>query len=75
MAGNGRDPGYYADYARNLRTLSKAQLDAAGASLVKPEELTWIVIGDLAKIEAGVRELGLGEVIVLDADGKPRAVK
>ena len=28
-----------------------------------------IVVGDRAKIEQGVREAGIGEVIVIDADG------
>jgi hypothetical protein len=28
-------------------------------------------VGDRAAIEAGVRSLGLGEVIVLDVEGKP----
>jgi zinc protease len=30
-----------------------------------------VIVGDLAKIEAGVRALKLGEVRVLDADGRP----
>jgi hypothetical protein len=30
-----------------------------------------VVVGDRAKIEAGVRELNLGELKLLDADGKP----
>jgi hypothetical protein len=29
-----------------------------------------VIVPDLAKIEAGVRVLNLGEVCVLDADGK-----
>ena len=37
---------------------------------MRPEELVWIVVGDLAKIEAGVAGLGLGELIRIDADGK-----
>ena len=32
--------------------------------------LTWIVVGDRSKIEDGVRKLGLGDVTVIDADGK-----
>ena len=40
---------------------------------LKPEALTWVVVGDLSKIEAGVRALNLGEVQVVDADGKPVA--
>jgi hypothetical protein len=38
--------------------------------LVHPEALTWIVVGDLATIEANVRALDLGEVTVLDTDGR-----
>ena len=34
---------------------------------------TWVIVGDLAKIEPGVRALNLGEVQVVDADGKPVA--
>jgi predicted Zn-dependent peptidase len=33
--------------------------------------LTWVVVGDLSKIEAPIRELNLGEVVVLDSDGNP----
>jgi zinc protease len=29
----------------------------------------WVVVGDLAKVEAGIRELNLGTVHVVDADG------
>jgi hypothetical protein len=32
--------------------------------------LTWVIVGDLSKIEKPVRALGLGEVHVMDADGK-----
>lgn len=45
------------------------------AGTLKPESLTWVVVGDLSKIEAGVRALDLGEVQVVDADGKPVAKK
>ncbi|WP_374474077.1 M16 family metallopeptidase [Arenimonas sp.] len=47
----------------------------AAAGTLKPEALTWVVVGDLSKIEEGVRALGLGEVQVVDADGKPVAAK
>ncbi|MGB3078517.1 MAG: pitrilysin family protein [Saprospiraceae bacterium] len=60
-------PGKYASIIKNL-TLN--DIKAAAASLVKPEHLTWVVIGDRKKIEAGVRELKIGNVKILDADGK-----
>jgi hypothetical protein len=43
---------------------------AAAQSSFDPDRLTWIVIGDLKAIEQPVRALGLGEVRVLDTDGK-----
>jgi len=32
---------------------------------------TLLLVGDLAKIEAGLRELNLGEYVILDVEGKP----
>ena len=29
----------------------------------------WVIAGDRAKIEPGLRELGLGEIKAIDADG------
>jgi hypothetical protein len=33
--------------------------------------LTWVVVGDLSRVEVSVRALGLGEVIVIDSQGTP----
>lgn len=41
----------------------------AMASLLQPDAMTWVVVGDLSKIEAGVRALNLGDVEVWDAQG------
>jgi len=49
--------------------LTLAQTQAAANSLVHPESLTWVVVGDLSVIETEVRELGLGKVQVIDVDG------
>jgi zinc protease len=46
---------------------------AAAAKGIDPDALTWVVVGDLSKIEQPVRALKLGEVTVVDADGKPVA--
>ena len=35
-----------------------------------PTRSIWLVVGDLRKVEAGIRELGYGDVVRLDADGK-----
>ncbi|HEU4531099.1 MAG TPA: insulinase family protein, partial [Steroidobacteraceae bacterium] len=60
---------YWNTYVSGVNALTREQLAAAGARLLQPDSITWLVIGDLAKIEQGVRKLGLGEVQVLDADG------
>jgi predicted Zn-dependent peptidase len=62
------------DYVQTLKPRIEAQTDAAvqaaAKEIVRPDALTWVVVGDLSKIEAGVRALKLGEVKVIDADGK-----
>ena len=62
---------YFAKYASNVRGLDESALNAAAKSYVRPDEAIWLVIGDLKKVEAGIRELGLGEIVHLDADGNP----
>jgi zinc protease len=43
----------------------------AAAAVLDVDALTWVIVGDLSQIEEPVRQLGLGEVVVLDADGHP----
>ncbi|HUS23408.1 MAG TPA: pitrilysin family protein [Candidatus Binatia bacterium] len=63
------------DYVQTLKARTEAQTEdavrRAAKEVVLPQQLTWVIIGDLAKIETGVRALRLGEVRVLDADGRP----
>ncbi len=48
-----------------------ASVNAAARKFAVPGRTTTILVGDRAKIEAGLRSLGLGEIIILDAEGKP----
>jgi zinc protease len=59
---------YYQTYAGKVRALTVADMAQSAAQVVEPERLVWVVIGDRSKIEAGVRELNLGEVRVLNAE-------
>jgi hypothetical protein len=43
----------------------------SGTLIPNPDNLVWVIVGDRAKIEAGLRQLNLGEIRVVDADGKP----
>ncbi len=62
---------YWGGYAGRMRALSAPQLGAAAARFLHPDEVVWLVIGDLRKIEPGIRALGWGEVTVLTPDGTP----
>ncbi|MBK5257437.1 MAG: insulinase family protein [Vicinamibacteria bacterium] len=61
----GRNEDYYRNYARNVRNLTEQDLNDAAKAFVRPDEVIWIIVGDLKKIEKGIRELNLGEVIAL----------
>jgi Predicted Zn-dependent peptidases len=63
---------YYVTYSDAVRNASDAQVNAAAKKFVNPNQMLWVVIGDRAKIEAGIRELNLGEIVLLDADGRPK---
>jgi zinc protease len=67
----GLDDRYYDTYANKIRALKIADMVPAAKVAIQPDKFVWVVVGDRAKIEAGIRELGLGEIRVIDADGKP----
>jgi zinc protease len=61
---------YWNDFVGKVTALSPADFSTASSKLIDLNATTWLVVGDLEKIEAKVRALNLGEVKVLDADGK-----
>jgi zinc protease len=61
---------YYETYAGKVRALKTSDVNEAAKEVVRPDNLIWIVVGDRAKIEAGVRELNFGEFHLMDVDGK-----
>jgi len=61
---------YFDTYSGRVRALTPADLDRVAKRIVQPDSMTWVVVGDRAKIEAGMRTFGY-EVRVIDADGKP----
>ena len=65
----GRADDWPVQRAKKVQDMTLAKVNGA-AKTIRPEALTWIIVGDLSKIEAGVRDLKLGDVKVLDADGK-----
>ena len=65
-----RPDNYVQTLKQNIEAQTEVQVDAAAKEIFVPDALTWVIVGDLSKIEQPVRALNIGEVKVLDADGK-----
>jgi predicted Zn-dependent peptidase len=63
-----RPDDYVVKHAAQIESLTTDQVNAA-AKTIDPHALTWVVVGDLSKIEQPIRDLKLGTVTVIDADG------
>jgi len=60
---------YYNTFTNKITSMTPADANALAKRVIEPGKLVWVVVGDVKKIEAGVRELNLGEVRKVDADG------
>ena len=61
---------YWDRYPQAVEALDAASLQRAAMEHVHPGRMTWLVVGDRAKIEAGLREQ-FGTLVLLDSDGNP----
>jgi zinc protease len=61
---------FYTTYAAKADALTPAALNTAQGMFFHPKQLVWIVVGDRAKIEDGLKQLDLGPVYLLDTDGR-----
>lgn len=62
---------YYETYAGKVRALKVSDLADAAKTVIHPDNLIWVIVGDHSKIEAGVKELHLGELQLLSPEGNP----
>jgi zinc protease len=61
---------YYDTYSEKVKALTLSDLKEATEIVLHLDRLVWVVVGDLAKIEPGIRELGYGEIRYITPDGK-----
>jgi zinc protease len=61
---------YYETYPKKTLALQLSDLQQVAKKLIHPGNLVWVVVGDLAKIEKDIRDLGFGEIRRIDTDGK-----
>jgi predicted Zn-dependent peptidase len=69
-----RPDDYVVRRMHEIEGMTPAQVKAAAATL-DPNALTWVVVGDLSKIEQPIRALNMGDVTVVDANGTAVAPK
>jgi len=62
---------YYNTFTPAVMAMTPAQANAEAAKAITPQHMVWLVVGDMSKVEAGIRELNLGPVVQLDPDGNP----
>lgn len=62
---------YFDTYSGKVRGLQTSDMATAAERLIRPDKLVWVVVGDRSKIETGIRDLKLGDVHLIDADGNP----
>ncbi|HID38209.1 MAG TPA: insulinase family protein [Calditrichaeota bacterium] len=61
---------YWYTYPDKVRGLNLEQVRTVAKKVLHPENMIWIVVGDVEKIRNSVEKAGIGEVKLLDADGK-----
>ncbi len=49
--------------------LTRESIHTSAQNIIHPDKLVWVVVGDLAKVENGVRDLNLGVIRRLYGDG------
>lgn len=60
---------YLNNYASMLQKFTLEDIQNGAKTIVKPENLTWVIVGDRTKIEKGIRELNIGTVQIIDSEG------
>ena len=60
---------YWDRYVDGVAGVDTDGVIAAARETLTPDDLTWIVVGDVAQIRPQIESLGIGELTVVDADG------
>ena len=60
---------YFTTYAQRVNALERKDISAAAEIVLRPTRMVYVVVGDRTQVEKGLKELGFGEVKLMDADG------
>jgi zinc protease len=62
---------YFNTYTQKVLAITPDSANTVAKKLIQPDHVIWVVVGDMSKVEAGIRELNLGEIHKIDVDGNP----
>ena len=62
---------YYNTFTEKVLSATPDTANKIAKKYIQPGHLVWIVVGDMSKVESGIRQLNFGEVHKIDADGNP----
>jgi zinc protease len=59
---------FFTDYVPKIEAVTVADAERVARQYIQPDRFAVVVVGDVAKIEAGIRAAGLGPVRIVTAD-------
>ena len=62
---------YFNTFTQKATSLTPQGANEIAQKFIQPDHLVWVVVGDMSKVESGIRELNLGEIHKIDVDGNP----
>jgi zinc protease len=62
---------YFNTFTQKATALTPAEANEIAKKFIQPNHLLWVVVGDMSKVESGIRSLNLGEIHKIDVDGNP----
>ncbi len=62
---------YFNTFTKAAMAVTPESANLIAKKMILPDHLIWVIVGDMSKVEAGIRALNLGEVHKIDADGDP----
>ena len=61
---------YFNTFTGKALSLTPDGANALAKRIIEPGRMVWVVVGDMSKVEAAIRELNLGEIRTIDPDGQ-----
>jgi len=62
---------FFNTFTQKAMALTPDSANDIAKKYILPDHLVWVVVGDMSRVESSIRELNLGEVHKIDADGNP----